>query len=97
MRIQDTIVKPRITEKSIDGVNATNTVSFVVQKKANKNQIKSAIESLFDVKVGSIKTITRKGKFKRTGKRMILKQNPDIKIAYIQLKSGDIHLFPKNK
>ena len=67
MRIpHDIIVKPIITEESMDAM-ADGKYTFVVDKKANKNQIKSAIEEIFDVKVDKINTINMMGKEKRMG------------------------------
>lgn len=67
MRIpHDIIVKPIITEESMDAM-ADGKYTFVVNKKANKNQIKSAIEEIFDVKVDKVNTINMMGKEKRMG------------------------------
>ncbi|MCR2043529.1 50S ribosomal protein L23 [Anaerosalibacter massiliensis] len=67
MRIpHDIIVKPIITEESMDAM-ADGKYTFVVDKKANKNQIKSAIEEIFDVKVDKVNTINMMGKEKRMG------------------------------
>lgn len=46
-----------VTEKSMDKVDKENKVVFVVDKKANKNQIKAAIEALYKVKVEDVNTV----------------------------------------
>ena len=66
MRPEDIIIKPVITEKSNDGLQA-GKYTFKVNKKATKVQIADAVEKLFDVKVVNVNTITVKGKEKRVG------------------------------
>lgn len=66
MRPEDIIIKPVITEKSNDGLQA-GKYTFKVNKKATKVQIASAVEKLFGVKVINVNTITVKGKEKRVG------------------------------
>ena len=68
---------------------------FEVHKDATKTAIKTAIESLYKVKVADVHVMTRKGKTRRTGRRMVPKQLPDKKIALIRVKEGSIDLFPK--
>jgi large subunit ribosomal protein L23 len=60
------IIKPLITEKSTHQQNTRNAYAFQVHKDANKNQIRQAIEQLYSVKVTDVRTITRKGKPRRT-------------------------------
>lgn len=67
MTAQDILVKPILTEKSYDAI-ANKRYTFVVNKKANKTQIKRAVEELFDVKVDSVNTMNYSGKLKRQGK-----------------------------
>lgn len=66
MRPEDIIIKPIITEKSNDGLQA-GKYTFKVNKKATKVDIARACEKLFDVKVINVNTITVKGKEKRVG------------------------------
>lgn len=85
-QITEVLKKPLITEKtSILGEQA-NRYGFIVDLKANKNQIKEAIESLYDVKVLNIKTSILPGKVKRAGKTV--KKTSKTKKAYIQLAEG---------
>ena len=60
------IIKPLITEKSTHQQNTRNAYAFEVHKDANKNQIRTAIEQLYSVKVTDVRTINRKGKPRRT-------------------------------
>ncbi len=66
MRPEDIIIKPVITEKSNDGLQA-GKYTFKVNKKATKVDIARAVEKLFDVKVVNVNTVTVKGKEKRVG------------------------------
>jgi large subunit ribosomal protein L23 len=84
--INDVIVKPLITEKISADSDANNRYGFVVSVKANKNQIKNAIESFYDVKVVSIKTAIIPGKTKRTAKSV--KKTSSYKKALVQLAQG---------
>lgn len=84
--INDVIVKPLITEKISADSDANNRYGFVVSVKSNKNQIKNAIESFYDVKVVSIKTAIIPGKTKRTAKSV--KKTSSYKKALVQLAQG---------
>ncbi len=66
MRPEDIIIKPIITEKSNDGLQ-DGKYTFKVNKKATKVDIARAVETLFEVKVINVNTITVKGKEKRVG------------------------------
>lgn len=94
MRINDIIIKPHLTEKAV-GKTKSTVYPFEVAILSSKDQIRAAIESLFSVKVNRVRTVTRKGKLKRAGKKMLKKQLPDRKIAYVSLKSGSIDIFPQ--
>ncbi|HBB28386.1 MAG TPA: 50S ribosomal protein L23 [Clostridiales bacterium] len=62
----DLIRRPIITEKSMDSM-ADKKYTFEVDKKANKTEIKNAIEQIFGVKVKSVNTMNMLGKMKRQG------------------------------
>ena len=64
---QDIIVRPIITENSMEGI-ADRKYTFKVAKFANKIEIKKAVEELFGVKVEKVSTISVKGKKKRMGR-----------------------------
>lgn len=80
------IKAPIITEKTSDLVQNQNTVVFSVDVKANKTQIKQAIEKIFNVEVESVNTINVKPKKKRVG-RYVGKTNR-VKKAIVKLKEG---------
>jgi large subunit ribosomal protein L23 len=63
---QDIILKPIITEKSMDGI-ANKRYTFKVASDATKPEIASAVEELFGVKVAKVNTINMKKKPKRMG------------------------------
>ncbi len=64
---QDIILKPVITERSMDNLQA-GKYTFKVAKDANKSEIKKAVETLFGVEVAKVNTISVKGKVKRVGR-----------------------------
>lgn len=78
--------KPRVTEKSAVVGSLSNCVVFDVHPKANKIEIKKAVESIFDVKVKSVRTINVLGKLKRRGKNIGFENN--WKKAYVSLQEG---------
>jgi large subunit ribosomal protein L23 len=86
MIIYDVIKKPLITEKTTVEKDARNVVAFVVDKDANKIEIKESVEKLFKVSVTSVKTVTMAGKVKRVGKN--IGKRPNWKKAYVSLKEG---------
>lgn len=81
----DVIKKPILTEKS-ESAKQTLVYSFMVDVNSNKNSIKKAIESIFSVKVNSVRTINVKGKLKRY--KMMEGQRIDRKKAMVTLKEG---------
>ncbi|MGI5922204.1 MAG: 50S ribosomal protein L23 [Syntrophomonadaceae bacterium] len=88
---RDIIIKPVVTEKSMD-LLADNKYTFIVDRKANKTEIKNAIENIFSVKVDNVHTINAKGKPKRMGR--FEGRKPDRKKAIVTLKPGQkIRLF----
>jgi len=56
------IVRPLVTEQGMHFANVKNAYSFQVHKKANKTQIRSAVERLYNVKVTDVRTANVKGK-----------------------------------
>ena len=64
------IIKPLVTEKSTHQQNTRNTYAFQVNTGANKQQIKQAVEKLYDVKVTDVRTMNRRGKPRRTKYKM---------------------------
>jgi large subunit ribosomal protein L23 len=84
---RDIIFEPIVSEKSYDLIEDTNTYTFVVDRRANKTEIKQAVGSIFDVTVVSVNTMNRKGKLKRTG--YVLGKRKDTKRALVKLADGD--------
>ena len=68
MNYRDIIKAPIITEKTAQLAQEKNTIVFSVDPKANKTQIKQAVEKVFDVKVESVNTINATTKKKRVGR-----------------------------
>jgi large subunit ribosomal protein L23 len=84
---RDIIFEPVVSEKSYDLIQEHNTYTFVVDKRANKTEIKKAVAEIFDVRVTRVNTINRKGKVKRTGWK--LGKRPDTKRALVTLAVGN--------
>jgi large subunit ribosomal protein L23 len=70
MNAYDIIRRPRVTEKAVYLQNEQQTYTFEVHPKANKNEIKKAVETLFKVKVRSVTTQNYIGKSKRMRSRL---------------------------
>ena len=86
------IQKPLVTEKSMQLLHGTNRVSFQVNTKANKFQIKAAVEKIFNVTVESVNVMVVRGKTRRFGRHQGFTGN--WKKAIVKLKDGDkIELF----
>ena len=94
MLINKILIKPVLTEKATNLVQ-NNVYMFEVDKKANKHQVKQALEKLYKVKTGEVKIMIRKGKEKKVGKKGLLKKSSDRKIAFVRLIEGKIDLFPQ--
>ncbi|MBO7214545.1 MAG: 50S ribosomal protein L23 [Clostridia bacterium] len=84
MKERDIIIRPLLTEKSYSEI-ANKKYVFIVDKKANKTEIKLAIEKLFGVKVDSVNTANCRGKLKRMGRYE--GYTPSYKKAIVQLKA----------
>ena len=87
MHITDIIKKPVATEKARNLANENNEYVFIVDKRANKLQIKEAVEKLFNVKVQGVNTLNIKPKNKRF--RMSMYKTSAIKKAIVKLKAGE--------
>jgi large subunit ribosomal protein L23 len=86
MDIRNIIKKPIVTEKTVVLKEKHNKYTFVVDKDANKFQIKHAIEFLFNVKVESVHTSNYLGKSKRMGVHVGYRS--DWKKAIVKLGDG---------
>ena len=92
-----TIIKPIFTEKQTEITDKfENRYGFIVSPKANKVEIKNAIEELYDVKVVRVNTMNYSGKKKSryTKAGVVSGKTPAFKKAIVTLKEGDaIDLF----
>lgn len=86
MNPYEVIKRPIITEKSTGLKEKENKYIFVVDKKANKQEVKQAIEELFKVKVEKVNTANFPGKKRRLGVHEGYR--PDWKKAIVTLKEG---------
>ena len=64
------IIRPLVTEQGMHFANVKGAYSFEVNKKANKAQIKNAVERLYSVKVQKVRTANHKGKHRRKGRTL---------------------------
>jgi len=64
------IVKPLVTEKGMHKSTRNNAYAFEINRLATKDDVRRAVESLFDVKVVKVATQNRKGKVRRTRFRL---------------------------
>jgi large subunit ribosomal protein L23 len=87
MNLTDVIRRPLVTEKTSILREDGRTIVFHVAAKANKTEIKRAIERLLGAKVDSVRTGIAHGKIKRQGRFM--GQRPDWKKAYVRLREGE--------
>jgi large subunit ribosomal protein L23 len=86
------LMKPLVTEKSMQSLQESNRVSFKVKRDANKIQVRTAVEQIFEVTVESVNMVTVRGKKKKFGRSV--GQSKDWKKAIVKLKEGDkIELF----
>jgi large subunit ribosomal protein L23 len=92
---RDVIIRPVVSEKSYAGLEA-NVYTFLVDKRANKTEIKEAIQQIWNVQVVSVNTLNRKGKVKR--RRFTTGKRADQKRAIVTLAEGDsIEIFETGK
>ena len=88
----DVKIRPVVTEKSMTEM-ADKKYTFVVDKKANKTEIKKAVEAIFDVEVEKVNTLNYDGKMKRMGRTQ--GRTASFKKAVVKLTEGskDIEFF----
>ncbi|MGD8177369.1 50S ribosomal protein L23 [Marinimicrobium sp. ARAG 43.8] len=85
-RIYKVLLGPVVSEKSAMAGEEGNQVVFKVASDANKLEIKTAVQALFDVKVESVRVLNVKGKTRRT--RFGIGRRSDWKKAYVRLEQG---------
>jgi len=81
------IRRPVITEKGLGVKETQRTVVFEVAAKANKTEIKQAVQQIFKVKVEEVRTANFPGKFRRRGRAEGYRR--DWKKAYVKVAAGD--------
>lgn len=81
------VLRPVITEKSTMLKERNREVCFEVARKANKIEIKKAVEQLFKVKVERVRTLKRIGKIRRVGRNS--GKTKDWKKVYVKLREGE--------
>ena len=86
MNVHEVIRRPIVTEKSNIGRDEENLVTLAVDPRANKHDIKRAVESLFEVEVVSVRTMRMPRKSRRVGK--FLGRKPEWKKALVVLAEG---------
>jgi large subunit ribosomal protein L23 len=87
---RDILLAPVVSEKSY-GLLDEGKYTFIVDPRANKTEIKIAVERVFGVKVDSVNTLNRLGKTRRT--RFGLGRRKSTKRAIVTLKEGSIDIF----
>ncbi len=86
MNVHQIIQKPLQTEKSMIGREEQNLATFAVDPRANKHEIKRAVEELFDVEVTKVRTMRQQGKKRRVGR--VVGRRPAWKKAIVELAEG---------
>jgi len=87
MNANQIIRRPLVTEKSTIEREMGNVLAFEVDTKANKIQVKNAVEELFKVKVEEVRLFNVRGKMKRMGRWQGKRR--DWRKAYVRLKAGE--------
>jgi len=95
--VWEILKSPVVTEKSVilkeDSTEENNNrkagqvLTFRVDKKATKPEIKTAVEEIFNVKVATVRTVSYEGKIKKRGRQE--GRRPSWKKAYVTLKKGE--------
>ena len=77
------IIRPLVTEQGMHFANIKGAYSFEVNRKANKAQIRNAIERIYKVKVQKVNTANRCGKQRRRGRGMGMTSNWKKAVVYL--------------
>lgn len=86
-RLMTVLLGPHLSEKSTRVAEASNQVVFRVRPDSTKQEVRRAVEMLFDVKVENVQIVNLRGKVKRFGQT--LGRRKDWKKAYVTLAEGD--------
>ncbi|HMM27506.1 MAG: 50S ribosomal protein L23 [Chloroflexota bacterium] len=93
LHVYDVIRRPVITEKSHQMVDASNQYVFEVERRANKIQIKEAVERIFDVSVVKVNTMMMPAKRGRRGRKVYVRAKPWKKAVVTLAPGQEITLF----
>jgi large subunit ribosomal protein L23 len=85
-RLYKVLLGPHISEKATIVADNSQQVVFRVAKDATKQEVKEAVEKLFNVKVDGVNVLNAKGKTKRTARG--LGKRSDVRKAYVRLAEG---------
>jgi len=88
----DVIIKPLVTEESMMQI-ADKKYTFAVDRRANKTEVRNAIEKIFGVKVEKVNTMNMSGKFKRMGRTAGKRSDWKKAIVTLTADSKEIELF----
>ncbi len=88
METHEILLRPIITERATRLGERFNQMAFRVARKANKHQIRDAVETLYGVKVDKVRTMVVPGKLKRRGSS--IGKRPSWKKALVTLQKGDV-------
>jgi len=83
------IIRPLVTEQGMHFANVKSAYSFQVNRKANKTQIKNAVERIYGVKVDKVRTANRLGKMRRKGRTIGTTAAWKKAVVYLE---GDHHI-----
>lgn len=93
MHVYQIIKRPLITEKATELSDTQNVYVFEVDRRANRIQVKQAVEKIYGVRVVDVRIVNMKPKRGRWGRRVVVRK-PAWKKAYVRLQEGDsIQLF----
>jgi large subunit ribosomal protein L23 len=91
MNLHEVIRRPLVTEKSNIAREAQNLVTFAVDPRATKHDVRRAVEALFDVRVLDVRTMRMPRKTRRVGR--FLGRKPEWKKAIVRLAEGQMIEF----
>ncbi len=92
------IIRPLVSEKMVADSEKYNRYGFIVDRRADRQDIKRAVEELYEVEVEKVNTLIQRGKkvTRRTAKGLIAGQRSSFKKAIVQLKEGQTIDFYSN-
>ena len=92
MHVYDVLKRPVVTEKTTNQATVANQYTFEVDRRANKLQVKDAVETVFNVSVTLVRIVNIPAKKGRYG-RLLVTKKPAWKKAVVTLSPGDTIQF----